>query len=395
MRMRDHFRLSVLTAGAALALLVPGAQAKPVQVLYDFSDLSDGAYPEAGVIMDRAGNLYGTTLEGGAGVCAGGGCGTVFRLAPDGSKTVLYSFTGGNDGSGPRGIVMDRAGNLYGVTTAGGGTGCYDNAGCGTVFEVAANGTETVVHAFKGGSDGENPSGGLIMDWKGNLYGATGDTVFRVAPDGKEKPLHSFSGSDGFEIGAVTLVRDKAGNFYGTTQDGGAYRYGTVFRLSPGGTETVLYSFTGGSDGGDPYAGVILDVAGNLYGTTPYDGDTSCDYGDGCGTVFKLAPDGTETTLYTFTDTGVNANPMAGLTMDGAGNLYGTTYGFTDGGVFKLAPDGTEKLLYTFTGGDDGSQPLGGLMMDGKGRLYGTTTSGGGGSCNNGFGCGAVFELKK
>jgi uncharacterized repeat protein (TIGR03803 family) len=250
-------------------------------------------------------------------------------------------------------------------------------------------------NVFQGGTDGEYPSGGLIIDKKGNLYGTTGDTVFRVAAGGKEKPLHYFSGSDGFEIGPVTLVRDKAGNLYGTTQDGGAYRWGTVFKLSPDGTETVLYSFTGGSDGGGPYAGVIIDAAGNLYGTTPYAGDLSCDYGDGCGTVFKVAPDGTETTLYTFTDTGVNANPMAALTRDGAGNLYGTTYGFSDGGVFKLAPDGTEKLLYTFTGGEDGSQPLGGLLMDGKGHLYGTASGGGGGDCNNGFGCGAIFELAR
>jgi uncharacterized repeat protein (TIGR03803 family) len=390
MRTRDHFRKSLLMAGAALALLAPGAQAKAVHVLYDFQDLSDGAYPEAGVIMDKAGNLYGTTLEGG-GSC----CGTVFKLAPYGTKTILYSFLGGNDGSGPHGLVMDKAGNLFGVTSAGGGTGCFDDYGCGTVFEVAADGTETVLHVFQGGTDGEDPSGGLIMDRKGNLYGTTGDTVFRVAAGGKEKPLHYFSGGDGFEIGPVTLVRDRAGNFYGTTQDGGAYRWGTVFRLSPDGTETVLYSFTGGSDGGGPYAGVIIDASGNLYGTTPYDGDLSCDYGEGCGTVFKVAPDGTETTLYTFTDTGVNANPMAGLTMDGVGNLYGTTYGFSDGAVFKLAPDGTEKLLYSFTGGDDGSQPLGGLIMDGKGHLYGTTSGGGGGDCNNGFGCGAVFELAR
>lgn len=346
--------------------------------------------------MDKAGNLYGTTLEGGAGGCPGGGCGTVFKLAPDGTKTVLYSFAGGSDGSGPHGLVIDEAGNLYGTTTAGGGTGCYDDEGCGTVFEVAADGTETVLHAFTGGGDGEQPLGGLIIDKKGNLYGTTLGTVFRLAPGGNEKVIHFFTGrGDGSRPGAVTLVRDKAGNLYGTTQGGGAYRDGTVFEVSPDGTETVLYSFTGGSDGGGPYAGVIIDAAGNLYGTTPYDGDLNCDYGQGCGTVFKVAPDDTETTLYTFTDTGANANPMAGLTMDGAGNLYGTTYGFSPGAVFRLAPDGTEKLLHTFTGGADGDEPLGGLTMDGNGRLYGTTQGGGGGNCNNGFGCGAIFELEK
>jgi len=394
MRRRDQFVKSVLIAGTALSLSVHAADAKGVHVLYDFPNVAVGAYPVAGVIMDKAGNLYGTTLEGGNG-CADGGCGTVFKIAGNGTQSVLYSFGGGADGAEPYGLVMDKAGNLYGTTFEGGAAGCYENFGCGTVYELAAGGTETVLHAFQGGSDGGNPRGGLIVDGKGNLYGTTDDTVFRVTPDGKEKPVFSFNGGDGADIGAVTLVRDQAGNFYGTTQEGGADRYGTVFKVSPNGSETTLYSFTGGSDGGGPYAGVIIDATGNLYGTTPVDGDANCDYGLGCGTVFKIAPDGTETTLYTFTDTGVNANPMAGLTMDAAGNLYGTTYGFSDGGIFKLAPDGTEKLLYTFTGGTDGSEPLGGLLMGGNGRLYGTTSSGGGGDCDYDSGCGAVFELKE
>jgi uncharacterized repeat protein (TIGR03803 family) len=263
------------------------------------------------------------------------------------------------------------------------------------VFTIAPNGNESVLYSFKGGTDGEDPLGGLIVDKNQNLFGTTADTVFLVRRGGSEKTIFAFTGGDGADIGAVTLVRDQAGNFYGTTQEGGAHRDGTVFKVSRSGVETTLYSFTGGSDGGGPYAGVIIDAAGNLYGTTPYDGDMSCNYGQGCGTVFKIAPDGTETTLYTFTDTGVNANPMAGLTMDAAGNLYGTTYGFSPGGVFKLAPDGTEMLIHTFTGGKDGSQPLGGLIMDKHGHIFGTASGGGGGDCNNGFGCGAVFELKE
>lgn len=389
--MRTYLSAALLLAVAAPALLAPSAHAANIHVLYDFQSLADGAYPEDAPIMDQADNLYGTTLEGGSGGCAGGGCGTVFKLAPDGTKTTLYSFVGGSDGDGPHGLVMDKAGNLAGVTTAGGGSGCFDNYGCGTVFEVASNGSETVLHAFQGGSDGGNPSGGLIRDGKGNLYGTTENTVFRLAPDGKEKVI-----AGGYSrIGAVTLVRDKGGNFYGTTQEGGDDNCGSVFEVSPGGAKTLLYSFTCGSDGAAPYAGVVMDRAGNLFGTTPVDGDVNCDYGQGCGTVFKIAPDRRETTLYTFTDTGVNANPMAGLVMDGAGNLYGTTYGFSPGGVFKLARDGTEKLLYTFTGGTDGAEPLGGLLMDGLGHLYGTASSGGGGSCNNDFGCGTVFELRK
>ncbi|HEX3430214.1 MAG TPA: choice-of-anchor tandem repeat GloVer-containing protein [Rhizomicrobium sp.] len=408
MRARNFGINSALAAGTALALLASSVQARTVHVLYGFQNVSDGAYPLAGLIKGRSGNLYGTTSQGGTGGCEGG-CGTVFKLAPDGTKTILYSFAGGTDGSHPQGLVMDKAGNLYGTTASGGGSGCFDNAGCGTVFEMGASGTKTVLHAFKGANDGGEPLGGLIIDGKGNLYGSAAEggggcdsgygcgAVFRVAPDGKEKVIYGFAGpgqGDGEWPGAVRLARDSAGNIYGTTQSGGAHSYGTVFRLSRDGTETVLYSFTGGSDGGGPYAGVILDAAGNLYGTTPYDGDLNCDYGEGCGTVFKIASDGTETTLYTFTDTGANASPMAPLVMDSAGNLYGTTYGFSPGGVFKLSPSGTEKLLYTFTGGTDGGQPLGGLFMDKRGRLYGTTQSGGGGNCNNGFGCGAVFELR-
>ena len=263
-------------------------------------------------------------------------------------------------------------------------------------FKFAGDGGQRRVYVADAGHDkffvvAERPALGVGDDifHRGNRQ-ALADTRalvnFLILAGGK---------GDGELPGAVTLARDKAGNFYGTTQSGGSYGYGTVFRLSPDGSETVLYAFTGQSDGGSPYAGVIVDAAGNLYGTTPYDGDLNCDYGQGCGTVFKVAPDGTETTLYTFADTGGNASPMAPLVMDGAGNLYGTTYGFSLGAVFKLSPDGTEKLLYSFTGGNDGGEPLGGLIMDRKGRLYGTTQIGGGGNCNNGFGCGAVFELGK
>lgn len=391
---RSHFREMALV-GVALALFVPCAQARSVKVLHDFSNLSDGAYPAAGVIMDKSGNLYGTTLEGGTGGCAGGGCGTVFRIAPDGTKTVLYSFTGGSDGSGPHGLVIDKLGNLYGTTTAGGDVGCFESGGCGTVYKIAANGTETVLHAFSGGVDGYQPLGGLLLDTKGNLYGTNIEAVFKVSPKGKTKVLYAFGQGGGIAPGAVTLVRDKSGNLYGTAQEGGEYHYGTVFKLSPDGTQTVLHAFTGGSDGGGPYAGVILDPAGNLYGTTPYGGDVNCDYGEGCGTVFKVAPDGTETTLYTFTVTGGAASPMSGLTIDKAGNLYGTTNGFSPGAIIRLAPDGTEKMLYTFTGGADGADPMGGLIMDRKGRLYGTAEDGGNGTCDNGFGCGIVFELRK
>lgn len=394
MRARTHFH-NMCLVGVALALFAPCVQARSVKVLYDFPNLGDGAYPAAGVVMGKTGNLYGTTLEGGTGGCAGGGCGTVFELAPDGTKTLLHSFIGGSDGSAPHGLVIDKAGNLYGTTAAGGGTGCFDNAGCGTVFEVAADRTERVLHSFAGGADGYEPLGGLLLDKSGNLYGTTVETVFKLSADGKETVIYTFGQGGGISPGAVTLVSDRSGNLYGTAQEGGAYRWGTVFKLAPDGAQTVLHAFTGGSDGGAPYAGVILDPAGNLYGTTPYGGDVNCNYGQGCGTVFKVAPNGTETTLYTFSVTGADTSPMSGLTIDRAGNLYGMANGFAPGSIFRLAPDGTAKVLYTFTGGADGDDPMGGLVLDRKGRLYGTAEGGGNGTCNNGFGCGVVFELRK
>jgi uncharacterized repeat protein (TIGR03803 family) len=223
---------------------------------------------------------------------------------------------------------------------------------------------------------------------KGNLYGTTGGggangqgTIFRLSTDGTETTLYSFAAGDQ-TLGGVT--RDKAGNFYGTTFQGGANGYGSVFKLAPNGTETMLYSFTNGSDGRWPYAGVILDEAGNLYGTT-YEGGTGS-----YGTVFKLAPDGTETVLHAFSGTD-GGFPGAVLTLDAAGNLYGTTQGggtSGNGAVFKLTPNGTETVLYSFTGENDGANPYSSpLLIDGKGNLYGTTCCGGAG------GNGTVFEV--
>ena len=335
----------ILVGGTALAVLAPldTARASGFSVLYSFAG-SDGDLPEAGLIMDTAGNLYGTTEYGGGGCY----CGTVFKLAPDGTEMALHVFGGGSDGANPTArLIKDTAGNLYGTTSAGGGNSC-SGSGCGTVFKLAPDGSETVFYAFTGGKNGSNPLAGLIMDSKGVLYGTTYagggrgcngygcGIVFKLAPDGKETVLHFFTGgSDGYWPWA-SLIEDTGGNLYGTTGFGGNQDSGVVFKLAPDGTETVLYAFTGGSDGGEPIGGLIRDTAGNLYGTAK-NGGTGC-HRVGCGTVFRLAPDGTETVLHIFGGRG-GRQPLAGLIKDSRGHLYSTTSGggmYGYGTVFKL-----------------------------------------------------------
>ena len=374
----------------ALAVLaLPGSSQAKFQVLYTFKGGSDGSGPVAGLIMDAAGNLYGTTAAGGGTGCGGAGCGTVFKFAPAGTETVLYSFAGGTDGAYPEaGLIMDGSGNFYG-TTSGGGTGGCQGQGCGTVFEVARDGTETVLHAFAGGTgDGSTPVAGLIMDKSGNLYGTTiaggsgaNGTVFKLAPDQTETVLYAFQGGSDGSNPYAGLIMDRSGNLYGTTEyggTGGIVSAGTVFEVTPDGREKVLWNFCSRNscdDGEFPLAGLIRDKAGNLYGTTAWGGIE--------GTAFQLAPDGTLTTLHTFTDHPDGANPYGGLVMDKSGDLYGTTqaggntcgnYGSSCGTVFRIAPDGTETVLHAFskTRGD-GILPQAGLIADGTGNLYGTT----------------------
>jgi uncharacterized repeat protein (TIGR03803 family) len=254
---------------------------------------TDGAAPFAGLIMDSAGNLYGTTFAGGP-----SDDGTVFKVSPTGTETVLYFFKGGTtDGLGPRaGLVMDSAGNLYG-TTEFGGAYCVSQGGCGTVFKLSATGTETVLYSFKGGTtDGANPLyGNLLMDSAGNLYGTTSaggpsndGTVFKISATGTETVLYSFKG--GTADGAITaegVIADGAGNLYGITSYGGTNNRGTVFKISAAGTESILYSFAGGASDGSGPVGLMMDSAGNLYGTTSF-GGAYCVSQGGCGTVFKI-----------------------------------------------------------------------------------------------------------
>jgi uncharacterized repeat protein (TIGR03803 family) len=278
-------------------------------VLHKFTGNPDGYFPEALLVEDSAGNLYGTTVAGGV-----HGSGTVFKIDKTGKETVLHNFAGKPDGALPYpGVIRDAAGNLYGVTSDG-GTGTACDFGCGTVFEVDTTGKETILHDFDRGADGADPDSVLLFDSQGNLYGTTAaggngecggtgcGTVFELSPQPggswKETVLYAFcslSGcADGEAPGTGPLVRDAHGNLYGTTYFGGAHRNcngdacGVVFRLDTSGKETVLYSFTGGAGGAFPLAGLVMDATGALYGTTQGGGDPSCI--DGCGTVFKIIP---------------------------------------------------------------------------------------------------------
>lgn len=315
---------------------------------------------------------------------------------------ILYAFTGGSDGNLPyAGVVADSAGNLYGTTCCG---------GSGTVFKITPGGTKTTVYAFSGGADGANPAGGLVMDKAGNLYGTTFNggqarfgVVFKVAPNGTETVLHTFTGSSDGANPYTGLVRDKKGNLYGTTQKGGSSNKGTVFKVATDGTESVLHAFSGGSDGALPVAGLLMDKSGSLYGTTVQGGGTGCIGNAGCGTAYMIAGDGTESIVHAFTGGSDGELPYAGLTADSVGNLYGTAVAGGGGAcnvngiagcgvIFKLAPDGTETVLYAFRGGSDGLYPYAGLTRNRAGKLYGTTYYGGGSGCG-GSGCGTVFQL--
>ena len=413
-------------------LTAQSAQLEPdkEKVLYKFcaqSGCTDGYWPYAKVIQDARGNLYGTTSFGGA-----HNGGTVFELSNAGGKwkeTVLYSFcsqSGCADGYSPwAGLVQDAKGNLYG-TTIYGGTGC-SNESCGTVFKLSKTGgswKETVLHSFTNQPDGVNPYAGLWLGSNDDLYGTTAvggannnGTVFKVSNNGTETVLYSFAGATN-DAGApeAGVIRDTKGNLYGTTYYGGTGKCktgrlgcGVLFKLDAAGTETILHSFTGRSDGGYPKAGVIRDAAGNLYGTTTSGGafDSYCPHG--CGVVFKVAASGKESVLYRFTGGTDGDAPQAGLIRDSQGNLYGTTAsggdlsceqggGFGCGVVFKVSKAGKETVLHSFcpAGGrcTDGTFPRAGLIQDASGNLYGTAAFGGNMNTVCGSsGCGVVFEL--
>lgn len=360
------------TALVVAVLFIGTAWGSSETVIYSFTGGADGSLPTSNLIADASGNLYGTTSEGGNTVACGpfgvASCGVVFALIKSNSgwtETVLYSFTGGADGGTPyAGLVMDSAGNLYGTTNAGGAHGQ------GTVFELSNSGgtwTETVLYSFAGSPDGAAPEAGLILHESAGIVTLAGTT---------------------------TVGGTGTGCIFGTT-------CGTVFRLSQNGsgwTEQVMYSFQGGSDGGIPFAGLTFDNHGNLYGTTTQ-------YGLCCGTIFELSPRKSGyvlSTLYTFTGGADGSYSRSTLIRDHSGNLYGTTSAGANqlGTVFQLQKIGSSwklNTLHTFTDSPDGAVPDAGLVQFGQ-AVFGTTFNGGTGSECGPFGgipCGTVYELTR
>ena len=376
-------RLMLACLVVPLAPLVTStARAQTLTSIYSFTAQPDGATPETVLIRDKDGNLYGTTCCGGT-----SGWGTVFKVDTSGNETVLVSF--GPDTAGAvypsARLIMDKLGNLYGTTLFFDG-----EAGHGSVFKVDTSGKFVLLHQFVGAPDGDNPDAGLVMDEKGNLYGTTEaggsfnlGTIFKVDSIGRLTLLHSFTGSDGQWPVHSDLILDKNGNLYGTAFAGGSASQGTVFKLDTAGHATVLHNFIG-ADGAFPMAGLMMDKKGNLYGTTSQGGISNA------GTVFKLDPAGNETVLHSFTDSPDGAYATGGVVMDKKGNLYGSTYlgGSTGNGtVFEVDKTGNESVLHNFTDMPDGAFAVGGLLIDKKGTLYGTTANGGT------YGYGMVFEL--
>jgi uncharacterized repeat protein (TIGR03803 family) len=404
-----------------------------LSVLYKFKGKRDGAAPLAGMIFDRHGALYGTTYNAGDPACS---CGTVFELVSTSGGhwkfSVIHRFEMG-DGGGPSGLVADASGNLYGVMSQG-----YPGGGCGLVYELTpsphAGWEERILYQFKcGTSDGAYPASSLIFDSAGNLYGttlqggATGvGTVFELELTAggtwTESVVYSFTGNaDGFQPTGA-LVFDAVGNLFGTTEYGGSGRCytdysfgcGVLYELSPASqgswTETTLHAFLGApNDGAFPVAALIFDPAGNLYGTTTVGGNGRCldnFNNSGCGTIFELSPGSgsgwTESILYNFSGFYL----PRGLTLDSHGNLYtATEYGgltscpYGCGTVYEFTPSSAGRwiasILYSFGGfKGDGNFPQGVLTLDAMGNLYGTTSEGGAFGCGLGStGCGTVFRL--
>ncbi|MGA8533681.1 MAG: choice-of-anchor tandem repeat GloVer-containing protein [Candidatus Tumulicola sp.] len=378
------------------------------QVLHYFNGgVHDGASPRAG-LKDVNGTLYGTTLEGGGSGCGyGTGCGTVFSISTSGTENIVHRFAGKADGWAPYASLTDVNGTLYGTTRYGGGSGCVEMFGCGTVYTINASGTEQVLYAFNNYANGTQPFASLI-NVNGKLYGTTwhggpssNGTVYSITKSGTEKVLHNFAGSPDGALPFANLVNVN-GILYGTTWGGGSgcgpsAGCGTVYKISKTGVKKVLYSFKSGSDGANPNAGLIA-VNGMLYGTTsPFVGCGSSS--GGCGTVFRISTTGSEKPLHQFGEASDGSQPLAGLI-----NVKGTLYGVTETGgaasgcsfhggcgtVYSITTSGSENVLHNFSGAD-GAYPVANLNYVG-GTFYGTTSEGGH-ECKSTGGCGTVFAL--
>ncbi len=381
-------KLNLVCVIFAVCMMAVAAPAQTFTTLIDFNG-SNGANPQASLIQGTDGNFYGTAAQGGA-----NGHGTVFQLTPGGTLTTLYSFcslASCADGNAPEaGLVQGTDGNFYGTTQIG---GTYNY---GTIFKITSTGTLTTLHSFHF-ADGAYPQATLIQAPSGTFYGTArqgglvgGDgAVFKITPAGVFTALHSFSGTDG-TYPSAGLARAADGNFYGTTEIGGSGSYcsgcGTVFKMTPTGTLTTLHNFDG-TDGINPL-GTLVETSSGFYGITNEGGNLSCNSPYGCGTVFKITPSGALTTLHRFHLTDGNA-PTSGLTLGSDGNFYGTTqFGAAGvyGTVFEITSAGVLTTLHSFDN-TDGSNPIGGLLQASDGTFYGTTVVGG--SSNDG----TIFSL--
>ena len=392
------YAVCVLCAATAM-----GVTGQTFTTLQGF-DITDGAAPYARLVQATDGNFYGTTYEGGA-----NDRGTIFKINPNGTVTTLHSFcsrSGCPDGEHPEaGLVQATDGDFYGATAAGGPNRA------GTVFKITASGRLTTLHTFclqSGCPDGAYPRARLVQSADGGFYGTTKyggikcsqqgcGTVFKISPGGMLTTLYRFCAQSECTDGAnpfAELVQAAAGNFYGTTFAGGTGNLGTVFKVTPSGALTTLYSFcsqSGCLDGQDPYAGLAQDANGDLYGTTQYGGAHAG------GTVFRIAPSGTLTTLYSFCSQSGCADgyyPYGDLFRATDGDFYGTTKGGGANGnygtAFKITRSGTLTTLYGFclqSGCADGAYPYAGLVQATDGDFYGTTFGGGA------SGYGTVFSL--
>jgi uncharacterized repeat protein (TIGR03803 family) len=425
--MLTKFAIRAVNLLMALVAILGVAQGQE-RVIYSVPGTSEAA-PSVWA-KDDNGNLYGVTYFNGPSFA-----GTVFELSPSvtgWNETLLYAFQDTPDGFEPTGLARDAAGNLYGTTIYGGAHSnpqCIHN--CGTVFELSPNSSggwsEAVIYNFTGGEDGGNPQAPVIVDASGNLYGTTGNggpgqvgVVFELSPSSGSwsyTRLYYF-GEQGSHDGAfpsAAITRDAAGNLYGTTPSGGLYEKGIAFKLTSasngGWKETVLHNFgESSSDGAVPFAGLILDAAGNLYGAASAGGGHCSGTSLGCGTVFRLASwqsGWKETTLYKFAGPPDASSPDFAVVFDGQGNLYGAANGGSAshcqlfgpcGAIFKLAhttQGWKETVLHSFSGSPDGNQVNGPPMFGKGGLLYGGTTYGGTGACTSpGTGCGAVYVVK-
>jgi len=391
--------LMILAIAALFVVTVIPARAQTETLIYQFKATPDGANPKAGLVL-KGKTLYGTTWEGGAYGSGDTGFGTVFKLTTSGKETVLYNFAGPwNDAAQPMGsVVLDTAGNIYGTSLNGG-----VNYNAGTVWMVTKKGQESVLHTFLGtNDDGMYPYYVTpVLDKAGNIYGTTAygghygnGVVFKLGPGGAYTTLHSFSSTNGDGYNPVTGVTiDAKGNIYGVAAAGGAYGYGVLFEITAAGTYSVLYNFQGGNDGIMPYSPPVLK-GGSLYGTTEAGGAHNC------GAIYKFTPakgkkTAKETILHSFANQPEGVEPWTGaLVFDKQGNIYGTTLGggtYASGMVYKLSPDGTLTVLYSFDQTPDGSSPFAGVVLDTAGNLY--TTAAFGGNLQGEYGAGTVIKI--